>query len=482
MYRTVAQLDALTGLLAGFFPQLVTRFTLPEQSVEGRDVFALRLRAGAGENRRGVLLVAGTHSRELMNPDCLVEMAVDLVVSYLNGTDIVLGGRRWPANDIKVILETIDLYLVPCINPDGREFVMTVDDLWRKNRRDNPGTSCDGIDLNRNSEILWGVTQGQTSCAPCSDVYVGPAVFSEPETRNVRWMLDNHRIDCFADVHSFSELVLYPWDHAPTQTTDPAQRFTTLPNGTCQPIQVRGYQEYMPPRDVQRFTTVAQRVADAIAAVRGRVYTPQASIALYPTTGTQSDYAYSRHITDPAKRKVFGYTLETGPSLPDVRESFHPSNPDPIKEEAESGLLALVQQCICAIELIGFRLLARDDEVVALRKIRDEFLSTTEAGRDWIALFERVQTPLIGVLLDDDELGRRAAGLVERAGLLVSDDTAEFDGQVAAEAVELINQLADRSGSRVVRRDLAAVARRLRVSGGESARTLIEWLMSRGPR
>jgi hypothetical protein len=109
-----------------------------------------------------------------------------------------------------------------------------------------------------------------------------------------RSRLDNHRIDCFADVHSFSELVLYPWDHAPTQTTDPAQRFTTLPNGTCQPIQVRGFQEYMPPRDVRRFTTVAQRVADAIAADRGRVYTPQASIALYPTTGTQSDYAYSR--------------------------------------------------------------------------------------------------------------------------------------------------------------------------------------------
>ena len=159
-----------------------------------------------------------------------------------------------------------------------------------------------------------------------------------------RSRLDNHRIDCFADVHSCSELVLYPWDHAPTQTTDPAQRFTTLPSGTCQPIQVRGFQEYMPPRDVRRFTTVAQRVADAIAADRGRVYTPQASIALYPTTGTQSDYAYSRHIADPAKRKVFGYNLETGPSLPDVRESFHPSNPDPIKEEAESGLLALVQQ------------------------------------------------------------------------------------------------------------------------------------------
>jgi len=85
-------------------------------------------------------------------------------------------------------------------------------------------------------------------------------------------------------------------------------------------------------------------------------------------------------------------------------------------------------------------------------------------------------------LLDDDDLGRRAAGLVERAALLVSDDTAEFDGQVVSDAAELVNQLADRSGSRSVRRDLAAVSRRLRESRGETARTLIEGLMSRGPR
>jgi hypothetical protein len=58
----------------------------------------------------------------------------------------------------------------------------------------------------------------------------------------------------------------------------------------------------MTPRDVLRFQTVAQRVVDAIAAVRGRAYTPQPGIALYPTTGTHSDYAYSRHIADPGGR------------------------------------------------------------------------------------------------------------------------------------------------------------------------------------
>jgi murein tripeptide amidase MpaA len=482
MYRTVAQLDSVSSILSGFFPQLVSRFALPERSVQGREVFAMRLRAGADGSRRGVLLLAGTHSRELMNPDCLVELAIDLVVSYLNGTDIVLGARRWPANDIKVLLETLDLYLVPCINPDGREYVMTVDDLWRKNRRDNPGTTCDGVDLNRNLDILWGVTQGQTSCSPCSDVYAGPAVFSEPETRNVRWLLDTYRIDCFADVHSYSELVLYPWDHAPTQTSDPAQRFTTLPSGTCQPIQQVGYQEYMPPRDLQRYTTVAGRIVDAIAAVRGRRYTPQASVALYPTTGTHSDYAYARHIADPAKRKVYGYTLETGPYTGDPRTSFHPADPEPIKDETESGLLALAQQCICAIELIGSRLLERDDEVTRLRRVRDDLLATTESGRDWIALFERVQTSLITLVLEEEDTARRAAALVQRAAALLSDDTAVLGAGEADEASYVIRSLADRSGSRSIQRDLRDVLDRLDQSRGQTSQAIVEGLIHRGPR
>ena len=299
MYRTVAQLDSLSNLLAAWFPGYFTRFALPEASVQGRPVFALRLRAGGGDGeRRGVLLVGGTHARELMNPDAIIELAVDLFTSHANGTDIVYGGKRWPASDIKVILESLDVWLVPCMNPDGRVHSMTVEAMWRKNRRDNPGTPCDGVDLNRNFDLLWGVTQGQTSCSPCSDVYAGPSAFSEPETRNIKHLLDTRRIDCFADVHSYSELILWPWGHAPSQTVDPSKQFTTLASGTCAGIPVAGYQEYISARDQQRFQTVGARIRDAIAAVRGRSYTNQPGVALYPTTGTQSDYVYSRHIAE----------------------------------------------------------------------------------------------------------------------------------------------------------------------------------------
>jgi hypothetical protein len=338
------------------------------------------------------------------------------------------------------------------------------------------------VDLNRNCDILWGVTQGQTSCNPCSDVYAGPSAFSEPESRNVRHLLDTYRIDCFADVHSYSELVLYPWDHAPTQTNDPTKVFTTLPSGTCQPIADLGYKEYLHPRDLLRFQTVAKRIVDAIAAVRGRVYTPQASIALYPTTGTHSDYAFSRHIASSSLRKVYGFTIETGPWVGNAPDSFHPADPEPIKREAESGLLALVQQCICAIELIGLRLLGREDEVDALRGVRDELLATTPEGREWIALFERAQTPLMGALLEDERLGRRAAELVAGAGALLADEERVLDPELADQARSFLDDLAERAPSRELQDDLRAAAQPLHDAAGRPAPELIRMLMARGPQ
>jgi hypothetical protein len=481
MYRTVAQLDWLTALLAQWFPQYFTRLRLPETSVHGRPIFALRMRAGGGGERRGVLFVGGTHARELMNPDAIVEFAVDLLVSHVNSTDIVYGGRTWPAGDVSLVLDTLDLWFVPCSNPDGRHHVLSVDDLWRKNRRDNPGTTCDGVDLNRNLDVLWGVTQGQTSCSPCSEVFCGPSAFSEPETRNIKHLLDTRRIDCFADVHSYSELILYPWGHAPTQTVDPAQRFTSLPSGTCLPIGQPGYSEYMPPRDLQRFQTVGQRIVDAVAAVRGRVYTNQTSVALYPTTGTHSDYAYSRHMLDSKLRKTYGYTFETGPWAGTVADSFHPPDPTLIKRDVKSGMLALAQQCICAIELIGTRFLGSETEVATLRRIRDELLATTEAGRGWIALFERVQTSLMRVVLDDAELSRDAARLLQTTGQLLDDDQATMAPEDLERASSFVRLLEERAVSDQDRRDLAAVERELAQFADRTVDAAIQQLMQIEP-
>lgn len=481
MYRTVAQLDSLMATLAATFPALCTRVELPNHSVKHAPIYALRIRAGSATGRRGVLVVGGMHARELMNPDAIAELQVDLLTSYVNGTDLVLGGRVWTALDIKIILEVLDIWLLPCANPDGREYVQTVDDMWRQNRRNNPGTPCDGVDLNRNLDVVWGVTAGSTSCDPCVNVFVGSGAFSEPESQNIRDLCATERIDVFVDVHSFSELVLYPWGHAPTQVIDSTQRFTGLATGTCAPLSPSTHQEYMTPRDLLRFQTVAQRIVDAIHAVRGRNYTPEPGRALYATTGTSSDYVYSRHIANPALRKTYGFAFETGPNTGNDAVSFHPPDPTLIKRDAKAGILALIQQSICAIELIGGMLLGRTTVVEAMRGVRDDLLATTDAGRGWISLFERAQAPVLEQLLSDEKLTKEAMTLLERAGKLVEDEKADIGADDVKRGIALLDAVADRATSPELKRDLHAVRSQLDKARGKSARSVVEGLMRSSP-
>jgi murein tripeptide amidase MpaA len=482
MYRTVEQLNSVTRFLATWFPAYFRRVQLPEPSVQGRPVFALRLRAGTGPERRGVLLVGGTHARELMNPDAILELAVDLFTSYVKKSDLVYGGRRWPAADIKLILEALDIWMVPCVNPDGRIHAMTVDNMWRKNRATNPGTECIGVDLNRNTDFLWGVTQGQTSCSPCTDIYVGPSAFSEPENRNVKHLLDTRRIVTFADVHSYSELILWPWGHAPTQTTDPSKNFTTLPTGTCSGIGIPGYQEYLPPIDLQRFQTVGGRIRDAINGVRGHTYANQAGIALYPTTGTWSDYVYSRYIANSGLGKTYGFTFETGPWMGTAEESFHPTDPEPVKRDAKSGMVALLQQSICAIELIGLQFFRAQTEVNALRKVRDKLLASTEAGREWIALFERIQQPLLATMLGDRELLSETAALVKRSAALARDASVNLTEEDVDAGLKVTRKISSRITDPELRKDLRAIELQLDAMRGISMTKAVERLMAQAPR
>ena len=60
----------------------------------------------------------------------------------------------------------------------------------------------------------------------------------------------------------------------------------------------------------------------AILRVRGRDYTVMQAMSLYPTAGSSDDYAYSRHLANSSKPKVFSYTIEWG--SPDNETPFHP--------------------------------------------------------------------------------------------------------------------------------------------------------------
>jgi hypothetical protein len=73
------------------------------------------------------------------------------------------------------------------------------------------------------------------------------------------------------------------------------------------------YREFISPTDEILATGLAHRMNNALAVVRGgRGYTVQESSGLYPTTGTSSDYAFSRRFMDPEKKIIQGWTIEFG--------------------------------------------------------------------------------------------------------------------------------------------------------------------------
>jgi hypothetical protein len=74
---------------------------------------------------------------------------------------LILGGvhpREWvpPDDEVRRVVDTLDVFFYPCVNRDGRHFSQSADALWRKNRRPDPrGGACVGVDLNRNVDFLW---------------------------------------------------------------------------------------------------------------------------------------------------------------------------------------------------------------------------------------------------------------------------------------------------------------------------------------
>src|SRR6185437_8065404 len=103
------------------------------------------------------------------------------------------------APTVKNILNELELNIVPCVNPDGRQFCMTTDLDWRKTRNPKGAVAnCAnpfpppamvapvGTDPNRNYDIAWDIqryysetfeTSGKLSASkdPCEyQSFIGP--------------------------------------------------------------------------------------------------------------------------------------------------------------------------------------------------------------------------------------------------------------------------------------------------------------------
>lgn len=215
-----------------------------------RDLLLMRLTSPKPGPKSKVFFFGGQHAREIANPELLMRFANWLLDNY--GKDPMA----------TMILDTREIQLMPIMNPDGHAVVergYTGEAGGNLSKRKNTsGNNSEGTDLNRNwATKNWG-TAG-TSKSPTSETYSGPSAASEPETKALQAFIEKDRPNFVIDWHSYSELVLYPPDDSRGRTTPDQEHFV--------------------------------RVGKKMASFNG--YTPQASVELYPTSGT-SMWAYEK--------------------------------------------------------------------------------------------------------------------------------------------------------------------------------------------
>jgi hypothetical protein len=239
---------------------------------------------------------------------------------------------------IQNIVEGMNVFVIPCVNPDGRNYSQNGGGYWgRKNRNPAAGGSTYGVDINRNQDALWdfehlcdpaAIDHMVVSSDPNDDVYHGPSVQSEAEARNIQWLLDqNPAIRWYTDIHSAGCWIQWPWFWDDDQSDNPEMNFLNPAYDGLRgiPDEYGGvpsasygfdgsrYREYIDASELQRIVNMANRMRDAIKAVRGEQYTSRQGVKMYPATGSNKDYVYARHIQDPSKGKIYAsYTLEFG--------------------------------------------------------------------------------------------------------------------------------------------------------------------------
>lgn len=192
-YKTPAQISTILHAYAEKYPKL-TRLESIGKSLEGRDIWALKIATPSRDAAKPAILFNGEHhAREVMAPEVVLDTADYLLTRY--GKDDQVTG--W--------VDNTDIWLVPMVNPDGSNIVWTRNSYWRKNARDGHG-----VDINRNYPYAWNSCNGSSS-DPSAQDYHGKEAASEPETRALMGFVSRIQPVFNISYHSYSELVLYPY-------------------------------------------------------------------------------------------------------------------------------------------------------------------------------------------------------------------------------------------------------------------------------
>ncbi|XP_051284211.1 carboxypeptidase B2 [Dicentrarchus labrax] len=168
-------------------------------SSEKRPLYVLKLSLNNRPDKKAMWIDCGIHAREWIAPAfCLWFVQYSLGFYRQN-------------QDITHILDNMDVYVLPVMNPDGYQYTWTTNRMWRKNRSVSKSSGCIGVDLNRNFDANW-CTEGASN-EPCSEIYCGEFPESEPESQAVADFLRSHKdsVQFYLSIHSYSQMLLFPY-------------------------------------------------------------------------------------------------------------------------------------------------------------------------------------------------------------------------------------------------------------------------------
>ncbi|KAK1828752.1 putative peptidase [Podospora conica] len=315
-------------------------FDTPHKTFENRTISGLKLGGGPSNASYTVFITAGIHARERGAPDHLLNFASDLLHAHRASTGLVYGGMTYSPADVRAAL-SVGVVLLPILNPDGLAHDHATDLCWRKNRnpaRAVPGDpNSVGVDLNRNFSPFWNFTEyfvpkgpAPASDDPASEQYHGTAPLSEPETRDVDWVMGAHQnLGWFLDVHSYAGVVLHGWFHESNQFGDASMNFRNPEYrgmmGAYPDADGTRYREFLDAKDWDAMSVAAARVAGGMTDSTGKTYLGLPAANYAPSSGSSGDHGMWRALTGEGGRKVRGLGMEFGGSNRGVECSFYPT-------------------------------------------------------------------------------------------------------------------------------------------------------------
>jgi hypothetical protein len=247
-----------------------------------------RIGAHRDGSKVGVFLFCQQHAREWTTSLTCQETAHQLVENY--ATD----------PQTKELLDNIEVFISPNSNPDGGHYSMydasaqrrTLVNYCPETLSDPAARNAWGVDMNRNSgeySLFDGYFGASSSCT--SDTYAGPSEYSEPETRNEKWVADTFpNVKFMNNIHSYGGYFMWApgaYKNDGFRTTAPA------PN-----IGIENY-----------FFQAGEKILRRIKDVRGTAILPERTgpIAdvLYSAAGNSADDGWYR-------KGIIAYSFETG--------------------------------------------------------------------------------------------------------------------------------------------------------------------------